>query len=67
VTPDQRHTGADVALLAGRAALYAAAKAKNPKRWTMETREWSRVEEVALVRRGHAVGPVRVHRLRVQE
>lgn len=48
VTPQQRHEGKDVEILARRTALYEAAKARNPNRWTKETRDWSRQEEVAL-------------------
>lgn len=48
VTPDQRHTGEDVELLALRSVLYEEAKARNPKRWAGKTRDWGRVEEVAL-------------------
>ena len=48
VTPEQRHTGEDVAILARRTALYEAAKAKNPRRWTKGTRDWSRIEDVVL-------------------
>ena len=48
VTPAQRHSGADVAILAERAELYEAAKAENPTRWTGSTRDWSRIEDVAL-------------------
>lgn len=48
VTPQERHDGKDVAILARRTALYEAAKARNPNRWTKETRDWSRPEEVAL-------------------
>ena len=48
VTPQQRHDGDDVEILAQRTALYEAAKARNPNRWTKETRDWSRPEEVVL-------------------
>ena len=48
VTPHQRHAGEDVEILARRTALYEEAKQKNPARWTGKTRNWSRVEEVAL-------------------
>ncbi|MBZ0172595.1 MAG: IS3 family transposase, partial [Phycisphaerales bacterium] len=48
VTPQQRHDGEDVELLARRKALYEAAKARNPNRWTKATRDWSRQQEVAL-------------------
>jgi len=48
VTPDQRHAGDDVAILEKRAALYDAAKARNPNRWTGKTRNWSHINEVVL-------------------
>lgn len=48
VTPQQRHEGADVAILAARARLYEKAKRKNPNRWSRGTRDWSPVEEVVL-------------------
>jgi transposase InsO family protein len=48
VTPQQRHNGEDVEILARREAVYEAAKARSPNRWTQETRDWSRPEEVAL-------------------
>ncbi|MCP3913929.1 MAG: IS3 family transposase [bacterium] len=48
VTPHERHAGEDLAILAARAALYEAARAKNPKRWTKGTRDWSPVETVVL-------------------
>jgi putative transposase len=48
VTPEQRHTGQDVEILAKRASLYAEAKARNPQRWTGETRDWSHIEKVVL-------------------
>jgi len=48
VTPDQRHTGEDVEILARRTALYEDAKARNPDRWTKETRDWTHIEEVVL-------------------
>jgi transposase InsO family protein len=48
VTPQQRHDGDDVEILARRTALYEAAKARHPNRWTKETRDWSRPEEVVL-------------------
>lgn len=48
VTPHERHAGDDLAILAARAALYEAARAKNPKRWTKGTRDWSPVEAVVL-------------------
>jgi transposase InsO family protein len=48
VTPQQRHDGEDVQILAKRTALYEAAKARHPNRWSQQTRDWSRPEEVAL-------------------
>jgi len=48
VTPAQRHAGQDLALLAQRDAVYAAAKARQPARWSGRTRDWSPVETVWL-------------------
>ncbi len=48
VTPKQRHDGEDVEILARRTTLYEAAKARNPNRWTKETRDWSRPAQVVL-------------------
>ncbi len=40
VTPAQRHDGEDRSILVQREAVYKAAKAKNPARWTQDTRNW---------------------------
>lgn len=48
VTPDQRHQGVDVALLAQRRVVYEAARRAHPERWTGKTRAWSRPVVVAL-------------------
>lgn len=48
VTPEQRHTGRDVAILANRDRLYQQARRRNPSRWSRQTRNWSRVEVVHL-------------------
>lgn len=48
VTPEQRHTGQDVAILANRARVYARAKAKHPERWSGKARDWSVTGEVLL-------------------
>jgi putative transposase len=48
VTPAQRHRGEDKALLARREAVYAAARASNPARWSGDTRDWTPVTEVWL-------------------
>lgn len=48
VTPAQRHDGHDVAILENRKRVYAAARERNPERWTSNTRNWDRIEVVEL-------------------
>jgi len=48
VTPNERHRGEDDALLAQREAVYTAAKARHPERWSGATRDWSKPEVVYL-------------------
>ena len=48
VTPAQRHAGLDTAILAQRQALYQAAKARHPERWSQQTRNWQPVHVVYL-------------------
>ncbi len=48
VTPESRHERRDVAILAKRATVYAAAKAANPRRWTGPTRNWTPIGDVVL-------------------
>lgn len=48
VTPEQRHSGQDKALLARRRAVYEAARERHPQRWSGSTRNWSRVDVVYL-------------------
>lgn len=48
VTPEQRHTGRDVALLAQRHTLYTAARDRTPERWSGATRNWSPITTVRL-------------------
>lgn len=48
VTPAQRHAGEDIAILERRAALYKRAMKRNPKRWSKNVRDWTRVEAVVL-------------------
>jgi transposase InsO family protein len=48
VTPEQRHTGADVDLLEKRRAVYQDAKQSHPERWTTQARAWPRPSVVAL-------------------
>jgi transposase InsO family protein len=48
VTPEDRHAGRDVQILAKRKVVYEEAKAKNPKRWSGRTRNWSPAGPVRL-------------------
>lgn len=48
VTPDDRHSGRDVEILAHRRRVYARARERNPSRWSRHTRNWERVEVVRL-------------------
>jgi len=48
VTPHQRHSGQDIAILAKRHAVYQAARDRCPQRWSGETRNWSPVGAVWL-------------------
>jgi putative transposase len=48
VTPAQRHNGEDKALLEQRKLTYETAKASNPVRWSLGTRNWDWIEEVYL-------------------
>jgi len=48
VTPDQRHKGLDVAILAQRRQVYEQAKSNHPERWSGEIRNWEPVGEVYL-------------------
>lgn len=48
VTPYQRHYGLDTDILANRDIVYKLAKSNTPQRWSKDTRDWSRIEEVAL-------------------
>jgi transposase InsO family protein len=48
VTPEQRHTGQDEAILKRRTEVYQQAKLNNPNRWSGEIRNWDAVEEVHL-------------------
>jgi putative transposase len=48
VTPDERHRGQDVAILANRHALYQEARDRHPERWARETRNWSPTGAVHL-------------------
>jgi putative transposase len=48
VTPAERHTGQDRALLARRHALYQQARERNPRRWSGQTRNWTPIAAVTL-------------------
>ena len=48
VSPAQRHTGDDHAILADRHALYIKARERNPARWSGNTRNWSPIGAVTL-------------------
>lgn len=48
VTPHQRHTGQDEAVLENRIAVYEKAKQQNPERWSGDTRNWDRIDSVWL-------------------
>jgi transposase InsO family protein len=48
VCPAQRHENKDTEILAKRHEVYQMAKAKNPERWSGNTRNWTPIKEVAL-------------------
>lgn len=48
VTPSSRHAEQDAEILAKRNLVYKEAQEKNPNRWSKETRNWQRIEEVKL-------------------
>ena len=48
VTPAQRHSGQDQAILAQRHGVYTKAKKRNPQRWSKHTRDWTPIHEVHL-------------------
>lgn len=48
VTPEQRHAGADRAVLAARHALYLRARERHPARWSGSTRNWAPIGPVTL-------------------
>ena len=48
VTPHQCHTGKDIEILSKRDEVYKAARQKKPERWSGETRDWTRIDQVAL-------------------
>ena len=48
VTPQQRHSGEDVAILRQRHNLYEVSRRQHPARWSGDTRNWSHLREVWL-------------------
>lgn len=56
VTPQQRHTGQDQAILEQRRALYAEAKERHPTRWSGNTRDWTPIGAVSLNARAQTAG-----------
>jgi transposase InsO family protein len=48
VTPNERHCGAERAVLAARARLYEQARRANPERWSGPVRNWSPLGSVVL-------------------
>jgi len=47
-TPNERHTGKDIVILANRKLVYKKAKLANPSRWSGETRNWDKIGSVEL-------------------
>jgi transposase InsO family protein len=48
VTPTERHSGADKAILARRHTLYTGARRQRPERWARHTRNWEPIQDVVL-------------------
>jgi len=48
VSPEQRHSGQDKAILSARHALHQQAKARQPTRWSGKTRNWSHINAASL-------------------
>ena len=48
VTPEERHTGADLAVLDARRELYEKARREHPERWSRSCRNWTPIELVQL-------------------
>lgn len=48
VTPDDRHFGAEKAILEHRRRVYERARRRRPERWTTETRNWTPIGDVKL-------------------
>jgi len=48
VTPDDRHFGAETAILENRRRVYERARRRRPERWTTATRNWTPIGDVKL-------------------
>jgi len=48
VTPQQRHTGADIEILNKRKLVYLDAQQRHPERWSGSIRNWDHVRNVHL-------------------
>ena len=48
VTPDQRHRGADIAVLTQRRRVYERARRRQPQRWSGTIRNWTPIDVVVL-------------------
>ena len=48
VTPEDRHTGLDEAILTARRKTYEAAQKRQPERWAGNIRKWKRADVVTL-------------------
>lgn len=48
VTPSQRHSGDDIAILSKRQEVYKNARQRNPERWSGDIRNWEPITEVYL-------------------
>ncbi len=57
VSPAERHQGKDAAIFAHRIAVYEAARAKHPERWSRQIRNWSLPSEVWLNRPAECAHP----------
>lgn len=60
VTPAQRHSGEDHAVLERRRELYARARRRHPSRWSREPRAWSRPKVVTLIPESDETGSARL-------
>lgn len=48
ITPNERHMGKDIEILANRKLVYKKAKLENPSRWSGKIKNWDHIEEVYL-------------------